>query len=134
MTNEQQNKLEDDRADIFNETLAEILLEYNGNQLLSIPGVYEILSEKFNNEVLEKMEKDKKILKITRQDIIEKLSNSLINNITEDVYRGDFAWFNEVVTEGFIGYNTMNNEDLAQEYWEYFSPLDNEGYDNIEIC
>ena len=38
--------------DKFDEILVEILNEHRGGQLISIPGVYEILSEEFNNEIL----------------------------------------------------------------------------------
>jgi len=36
----------------FNNILNSILQGMNGSQLLSIAGIYEILSEEFNNEVL----------------------------------------------------------------------------------
>ena len=39
-------------GDKFDEILVEILNEHRGGQLISIPGVYEILSEEFNNEIL----------------------------------------------------------------------------------
>lgn len=39
--------------DDFNNTLSDILYDMTGEQLLDIPGIYEILSEYFNNEVLE---------------------------------------------------------------------------------
>jgi hypothetical protein len=38
----------------FDELLAEILDEDKASNLLSIPGVYEVLSEHFNNDVLKK--------------------------------------------------------------------------------
>lgn len=38
----------------FDRILAEIMNEDNASSLLTIPGVYEIVSEHFNNEVLEK--------------------------------------------------------------------------------
>ena len=37
----------------FDEVLASILEDFNGERLLSIEGIYEILSEHFNNQVLE---------------------------------------------------------------------------------
>ena len=36
----------------FDQKLAEILNGMTGAQLLSIPGIYEILAEAFNNDVL----------------------------------------------------------------------------------
>lgn len=36
----------------FNEALGSILSDMNGEQLLSIPGIYEVLSEHFNNDAL----------------------------------------------------------------------------------
>jgi len=36
----------------FDNILNSILQGMNGSQLLTIPGIYEILSEEFNNEVL----------------------------------------------------------------------------------
>lgn len=41
----------------FDDILHEIVLE-EAAHLLSIPGVYEILSEHFNNEVLERMKRE----------------------------------------------------------------------------
>jgi len=41
----------------FDKILIEILNEYTGAQLLNIPGIYEIVSEEFNNEILERWEK-----------------------------------------------------------------------------
>ena len=41
----------------FDSILEEVLNEYRGNQLLDIPGVYEIMSEHFNNEVLSRWER-----------------------------------------------------------------------------
>lgn len=42
----------------FNRILEEILSDYRGNQLLDIPGFYEIVSEYFNNDVLELWEEE----------------------------------------------------------------------------
>ena len=39
----------------FDDGLRSILADYTGEQLLSIPGIYEIVSEHFNNEVLAKI-------------------------------------------------------------------------------
>lgn len=39
----------------FDEALAEILDESPASHLLSIPGVYEVLAEHFNNAVLDKL-------------------------------------------------------------------------------
>ena len=38
----------------FNNILLEILSEMPANQLISVPGIYEILAEEFNNEILQK--------------------------------------------------------------------------------
>ncbi|MCK9597884.1 MAG: hypothetical protein M0R06_02515 [Sphaerochaeta sp.] len=38
--------------DEFDKILAEVLDENRASSLLSVPGIYEILSEEFNNEVL----------------------------------------------------------------------------------
>lgn len=43
-------------TEMFDEALQELLSKETGSDLLSIPGVYEVLSEHFNNEVLEKLE------------------------------------------------------------------------------
>ena len=43
----------------FYELLGDILSEMNVCQLIDIPGIYEILSEYFNNEVLERYENEK---------------------------------------------------------------------------
>lgn len=42
----------------FNQKLAEILSGMTGAQLLSIPGIYEILAEEFNNDVLDAMNEE----------------------------------------------------------------------------
>ena len=44
------------KQELFDNALVDILREYRGNQLLSIPGIYEILSEHFNNDALTLME------------------------------------------------------------------------------
>jgi hypothetical protein len=42
----------------FNRILADKIDEESGGSLLLIPGVYEVLSEHFNNEVLETWEEE----------------------------------------------------------------------------
>ena len=42
----------------FDELLAEIMNESPASHLLDIPGVYEAVSEHFNNEVLERWEQE----------------------------------------------------------------------------
>jgi len=42
----------------FDAKLEEILDDQTGSSLLLIPGIYEIVSEHFNNEILEAMEED----------------------------------------------------------------------------
>ena len=44
--------------DAFDEKLAEIIDEQPASNLLSLPGVYEILSEHFNNDVLVELRND----------------------------------------------------------------------------
>jgi hypothetical protein len=39
----------------FDETLMDILSEMKGSSLLDIPGVYEVVSEHFNNEVIRRI-------------------------------------------------------------------------------
>jgi len=73
-----------------------------------------------------------RILKITRVKAIEKLEKSMTENIIAMIIKEDYSWMSEVIGEGFTGLSTMNNSDLAQEYWEYFSHLETE-YDDIEI-
>ena len=43
---------------IFDRKLCEILDTQPASSLLSIPGIYEILAEYFNNDVLEELESD----------------------------------------------------------------------------
>jgi hypothetical protein len=40
----------------FDETLRQIVSEQSAGQILAIPGVYEVLAEYFNNEVLSRWE------------------------------------------------------------------------------
>ena len=43
-------------AEQFDRKLFEILREIRGIDLISVPGIYEIVSEVFNNEILESFE------------------------------------------------------------------------------
>jgi rubrerythrin len=52
------NRYEKMTDDEFTKCLEDILSETSTGELLSIPGIYEIVSEHFNNEVLEKWEND----------------------------------------------------------------------------
>ena len=40
----------------FDSILIQLLQEMNASQLITIPGIYEIVSEHFNNEIIEKWE------------------------------------------------------------------------------
>lgn len=42
----------------FDNGLMNILGEMKASQLISIPGIYEILAEHFNNEIIDKWEED----------------------------------------------------------------------------
>lgn len=44
--------------ELFDAKLMEILSGMTAAQLLSVPGVYEIVSEEFNNEIIETIEED----------------------------------------------------------------------------
>lgn len=44
--------------EMFDDKLAELIGEKTPEQLLAIPGVYEILREHFNNDVLEELDKE----------------------------------------------------------------------------
>jgi len=54
--------------DEFDRILADKVDETPGCSLLSIPGVYELLSEHFNNAVLEKWEQDNPELAYPNED------------------------------------------------------------------
>ena len=41
--------------ELFDETLRRILDGYRGTQLLDIPGIYEVLAEHFNNDVVNEL-------------------------------------------------------------------------------
>lgn len=45
--------------DQFDEKLVEIINESPATNLLTIPGIYEILSEHFNNDILKSIENDR---------------------------------------------------------------------------
>lgn len=45
-------------TDVFDAKLVEILDGMIGAQLLSIPGVYEVVAEELNNEVIEAIEQE----------------------------------------------------------------------------
>jgi hypothetical protein len=53
----------------FDDILETLCNEHTGAQLLRIPGVYEILSEHFNNDVLEYWEERQRW--VERQEVIE---------------------------------------------------------------
>lgn len=42
----------------FDNKLIEILSEVNAVQLLGIPGIYEILAEEYNNEIIDQIENE----------------------------------------------------------------------------
>lgn len=46
--------------EMFNDELEKII-EERGVEILNVPGVYEVLSEHFNNDVLERLERCRKI-------------------------------------------------------------------------
>lgn len=50
------NRYDKMTADDFDRILREIIDELSTSELLSIPGVYEAVSEEFNNEVLSRWE------------------------------------------------------------------------------
>ena len=45
--------------EMFNNKLAEILDQTDGDALLMIPGLYEVVSEHFNNDVIEALEEER---------------------------------------------------------------------------
>ena len=45
--------------EMFDKKLVEIVNEHKGEQLLAVPGVYEVLSEHFNNAVLDALDKER---------------------------------------------------------------------------
>lgn len=52
------NKYDKMTQEDFDRILEEILSDYKGNQLLLIPGIYEVVSEHFNNDVLRQWEEE----------------------------------------------------------------------------
>jgi len=51
-------KLQDVTDDIFDGALETMVDGMNGSRLLSIPGIYEILSEELNNDILSSLVDD----------------------------------------------------------------------------
>lgn len=51
----QQHLYKDITQEEFEDELGDLLAEYRGDELLDIPGVHEVLSEHFNNEVLRRL-------------------------------------------------------------------------------
>lgn len=45
--------------EMFTRKLGELLDEKSGEQILAIPGVYEVVSEELNNEVLDELSKER---------------------------------------------------------------------------
>lgn len=52
--------------------------------------------------------------KLTRDEMIERLSDSMI-----DTLRSDFEYARIIVMSGFTGYNNYTDEELVQEYNDY---------------
>jgi len=73
----------------------------------------------------------KKIFEISREKAIKDLENDYLSFIQAQLKKNDFTWIKDVLNQGFIGFDTMDNEGLMQEYWEQFS-LDQK-YHNIKI-
>lgn len=48
------SKIDEMTTEDFNQILIEILQEMKASQLIDIPGIYEIVAEEFNNEVIDK--------------------------------------------------------------------------------
>ena len=46
-------------SEMYDAKLAEVLDEVGGSGLLAVPGVYEVVSEHFNNDVLEALERER---------------------------------------------------------------------------
>ena len=53
-------------------------------------------------------------MKLTRDEMIERLSDSMI-----DTLRSDFEYARIIVMSGFTGYNNYTDEELVQEYNDY---------------
>ena len=45
-------------SEVFEEYLCRIIDEYTAKELIRIPGIYEILSEEYNNDTIDAMRED----------------------------------------------------------------------------
>lgn len=79
-------------AEMFEEKLREILEESTGNSLLAIPGLFEVVSEYFNNEIMDELEAENFPNLMTYEAVNESFK-SLIedSNIPAD----DVIWLRE---------------------------------------
>jgi len=60
-------KYDDMTREDFNKHLHRVLADQSANDMLLIPGVYEILAEHFNNAVLESWEAERQLEKELRE-------------------------------------------------------------------
>ena len=73
----------------FDSKLADILSDMTGAELLSIPGLYEVVAEELNNEVLEALEEGETLDKQDKQREIENVMYFLLThnkNYTQKQY------------------------------------------------
>lgn len=63
-------------TEAFDEILGEILDDMKASTLLAIPGIYEILAEEYNNEVLERWEDEWRRDEEYEEHICQKLQSN----------------------------------------------------------
>lgn len=79
-------------SEMFDEKLAEMLEDETGESLLQIPRIYEIVSEHFNNEILEELEKENFPNLMTYEEVNESFKNLIEDS---DIPSDDAIWLRE---------------------------------------
>ena len=89
----------------FDRILTAILAAQTGDQLLSIPGVYEAVSEHYNNEVLDKWAEENPLWEVVVGNI-----GTVHRTRNETKARADFATY---VTQSSAGYGRAAGETVT---------------------
>ena len=63
--------------------------------------------------------------KLTRKEVIKKLVDDDIQIIKENIEEGNVSMLESVLTNGVIGYNDMESENLLNEHYNRFE---------VQIC
>lgn len=95
----------------FDRKLAEILDRDRASSLLSIPGVYEVLSEEYNNQVLEELEDEP-----DAGEPVQKSKDETLN--TDKVYLVALSPYPESLISNKVARNEQQIKEIITRYYE----------------